>query len=264
MSAKDTTELEIVDSTVENESEPITTNSMEVWKVSEFTEKVNQHFKDIHNVDIKVTLNTLNNYFRQLESQEIHFLNRINSMKVYNMQDLKVAEFIIIKRTKALNNGIVWQIPQIIDSLATTDLVRSKEKANEDLKSEQQGIPIEALNEFKEQLEQLFASEIAKLKEQNRLLIETQKEKEKTQVRDTTLEILALQKKFRLTAIDEWEKKDAKERFEGWLFKRERVSERDRFIEGYISDKLIEHLNDNLNDSINVNETSDINNEDKS
>lgn len=229
-------------------------SKLEVWKVSEFTEKVNELFKIKYNTEINVTLNTLNNYFRQLESSDVHHLNRINSTKVYNALDLEVAEFFIVKRTKALNNGIAWQIPQIIDALSRSNIVRKKEHVDEDVNTEESiEVSSEQLLLLKESFETIINefNEIKKQTAANKLLIESQEsisekvnEQVSEQVNEKMLDLFTKQRQLRLEAIDLWEQKDPKERFSGLFFKKENIIERDKFIEKYIIDKLSNMINE--------------------
>ncbi|CAM4415673.1 hypothetical protein BAMA_04945 [Bacillus manliponensis] len=72
----------------------------EVWRISEFAKKVGKH------------INTVDNWFKQLENNQIHYINRVaNGEKVYDELDLKIGLFIKQKREEK------WSIEAIFDQL---------------------------------------------------------------------------------------------------------------------------------------------------
>lgn len=72
----------------------------EVWRISEFAKKIGKH------------INTVDNWFKQLESSQIHYINRVaNGEKVYDALDLKIGLFIKQKREEK------WSIDAIFDQL---------------------------------------------------------------------------------------------------------------------------------------------------
>ncbi|MFD0769002.1 hypothetical protein ACFQZ1_08820 [Bacillus sp. CGMCC 1.60114] len=71
-----------------------------VWRISEFAKKISKH------------INTVDNWFKQLESSEVHYINRLpNGEKVYDTLDLKIGLFIKQKREEK------WSLDAIFDQL---------------------------------------------------------------------------------------------------------------------------------------------------
>ncbi len=238
-----------------NEGEENTTpdvDYLQTWKITEFTEVMNETFKQKYNEDLNITVNTLNNYFRDLENDDIHYLNRINGVKIYDPMDLNIAEFIAIKRSKKLNKGISWQLPQIFDAIKRDLPCRPKPEATDSQTStketsEEITKQLEEFKEsFKETLIEIVKLEVGQRNDIQQQLLEMKQANEK-QVNRTMVEVMQKQSEFRAHARAEWDKKSPSERFEGLIFKREKIKEREQFIDEYVEKKFMEWIIEQTN-----------------
>ncbi|MNW32237.1 hypothetical protein D3C74_91770 [compost metagenome] len=71
----------------------------EVWKLTEFSSKVGVHY------------NTVDRWFKTLEEERIHYIERVAGTKIYDDLDLRIAQFIEAKRNEK------WELPGIFNSL---------------------------------------------------------------------------------------------------------------------------------------------------
>lgn len=206
---------------------------MQLWKISDFTEELNKVFKQKHNTELNITINTLNNYFRDLEDAGIHYLNRTNGTKVYDPMDMNIAEFIAWKRSKKLQKGATWQLAQIFDAIKRDMPCR---KMPEEASNVNKGLS-EQLQEFQTKMTETLRAEF-NFQEK---LIELKNDTSK-QMNRSMLDVLRKQKEFKELAWVEWDKKPESERMEGFIFKREKAKAREMFIDDWVEKKMMEWL----------------------
>ena len=212
-----------------------------MWKLLEFTEELNKRFLEKYGEELGIRMNTLNNHFRKLESESIHFVNRINGVKVYDQLDMDIAEFICVKRSRKLQKEHIWNLPQIYEQIGREFECRLKpqviynknnvgdaSKIQEQLEVKMEEIINEKLNE--------------KLNEMNKQQIALQETTVKKDLELAMLDFLELQSQLKKEAVLLWEQKPASERFTGIIFKTERFIERERFIENYIAVNMKKHI----------------------
>ncbi|MEB2280144.1 hypothetical protein LAV73_09060 [Lysinibacillus xylanilyticus] len=210
---------------------------IQMWKITEFTEVMNETFKQKYDEELNITVNTLNNYFRDLESSEIHYLNRLNGTKIYDPMDLDIAIFIACKRSKKQQKGITWQLPQIFEAIKR-DLPCRPKPVDADKNPEKDNIDItKQLEEFKHTV----MHEIGLKFDIQQQLLEMKQDNEK-QVNRSMLEIMQKQNEFKSLARIEWDKKSSSEKYEGFIFKREKIKEREQFIDDFVDKKLMEWI----------------------
>jgi len=243
--------IEIKDVVVINEGEEKAASEVEylqTWKITEFTEVMNETFKQKYDEELNITVNTINNYFRKLEDDGIHYLNRISGTKIYDPMDLEIAEFISIKRSKKLNKGITWQLPQIFDAIRRDLPCRSKpDTTDEETSSGSDYTQIEKqIDDLKESMQEFIRQEISRKDDINQKLLEMKHANEK-QVNRSMVEVMQKQSEFRSQARAEWDKKSSSERFEGLIFKREKIKEREQFIDEYVEKKFMEWIIEQTN-----------------
>lgn len=212
---------------------PSDTVSNTVWKLAEFTNVINELFEKKYNIELNVTLNTLNNHFRKLEDQGIHYLNRMNNVKICDMLDLKIAEFICAKRSKKLQN-VVWQLPQIYDEVGRVFECRKEEDVDM-IGNYNENSDIVKL--FAELEEKILKAVQENLLENNKQLSIELKGNEKA-LNESVVHFFELQRQYKKEAIELWEQKPKTDRFTGLFFKTENLKARDEFIEEYIENKM--------------------------
>ncbi|WDV09187.1 hypothetical protein [Lysinibacillus irui] len=246
--SEEITKLALVNEGEENAASDV--DYLQTWKITEFTEVVNETFKQKHNIELNITVNTLNNYFRELENDDIHYLNRLSGVKIYDQMDLNIAEYIAIRRSKKLNNGITWQLPQIFDAIKRDLPCRPKPEATESSERETSEDITKQLEEFKESFKEtlieIVKHEVGQRNDIQQQLIEMKQANEK-QVSRTMVEVVQKQGEFRAQARAEWDKKSPSERLEGLIFKREKIKEREQFIDEYVEKKFMEWIIEQTN-----------------
>lgn len=240
------TDLEVIEGN-DNQDESI--DYLQTWKITEFTETLNDTFKQKYDEDLNITVNTINNYFRQLEAEGIHYLNRINGVKIYDPMDLSIAEFISVKRSKKIQKGITWQLPQIFEAIELSkDILCRPKPENEDAGTKKPGVPdlAKELEELKKTIVETVKNEVENNFNIQQQLLEMKQGNER-QVNRSMLEVMQKQNEFKALARAEWEKKSSSEKFEGLFFKREKIKEREQFIDDYVDKKLMEWMLEQTN-----------------
>lgn len=210
-----------------------------VWKLAEFTNVVNDLFEKKYNIELNVTLNTLNNHFRKLEDQGIHFLNRINNVKICDQLDLEIAEFICVKRAKKLQKGIVWQLPQIYDEVGRKFECRKEEDVDILGNMNDSSDTVKLFNELEEKLIEIVERKVKERQDQLKIAMTESADS----VKSSIVEYLDKQRIFKKEAAALWEEKPKSVRFSGLLIKTENMRDREKFIDEYVEDKMKEQFN---------------------
>lgn len=236
----------------------------EGWKRSEFVEKVDERVMEKHNnKKLQVHFNTIDGWFKELEKKGVHYVERENGEKKYDMIDLEIAMFIIEGRkinhhglvtlTEALKRGAretrafptgeeIEKLPKNMQEL----VMAVRQEVLKDIKDE---IKEEARNAFAAERENMFGQlrEIQKqeLEEEKKKLFapdKYQKEQEEKTFK-LAMEIAQAQSTIeadlREEALVQWNMKPENERFKrSFLTKKEKTDEKFAFIEGYIQDHI--------------------------
>ena len=92
-----------------------------VWQIRDFTEKIQNRYEEETTVKESVHYNTVDKWFKELESKGIHYIQRTaeTNKKVYDELDIAIAIFIIKKRTQK------WSLDAIFNVLSDHIEVRS-------------------------------------------------------------------------------------------------------------------------------------------
>jgi DNA-binding transcriptional MerR regulator len=202
------------------------------WQLHEFASILGKHYT------------TINDWFNKLESKRIHFISRAeNGDRVYDAMDLKIAEFILQKRTEDWGLTAIFNVLSEQDGLELRDVPNShitdddkKPVTLDQLKAVFQSEMTEYLTNtlkttIQQSLPQLIDPQQQRLERVNEMLTQHK-----------------IQSKLRIDALEEWSKlsKDDTTKRVG-LFKREEdISKRDLFIERYISEKYESTLKKNF------------------
>lgn len=234
----------------------------DVWRISEFTKKlietVQEKFPD---ETISVHYNTVDMWFKEMEEMGVHYVNRAKGEKVYDSQDLKIAEFMFLRRKENFAKSIIYEmIPRycetrpfpknygeefLPDSLRNviTGIVSSREKEIEERLERK-------INElYRKRAREIITEE---LKREQRLLQDPEREKKKEA--ELTAKIiqrhLQWEKELEEEALRQWNLLDEKKRtIKVGLFRRIENSERKHaFIREYVRENILKRLENPEND----------------
>jgi|HigsolmetaAR206D_1030411.scaffolds.fasta_scaffold00003_119 DNA-binding transcriptional regulator YhcF (GntR family) len=83
----------------------------DVWKISEFTQKIIESLsRKFPDESVSIHYNTVDKWFKELEERGIHYVNRASGEKIYDSLDLKIAEFIYLRRKQKFAKDIIYTI----------------------------------------------------------------------------------------------------------------------------------------------------------
>lgn len=199
------------------------------WKIGDFAKKLNKHN------------NTVDGWFKELEDRKIHYVNRIDSEKVYDEFDFEIAQYIIEKRNDKWSlNGIYDNLPHYFnlrpfpaDFEETTAVdITDMERIKSILKSE-------LLDAFKQAVADQSAQQVQSFQQ----LLPS-----KEQIRmERFNEMLAERRVIRQLedeALSMWSEKPEEERMKrvGWFRKEEDKEKQDQFIKNFIDEWFEERM----------------------
>lgn len=217
-----------------------------VWKIKEFVEKVNAMHIAKYPDDTEVHRNTIDNWFKDLESKGIHYVQRSplrEDWKIYDEVDLNIGLFIMEMRSKMKGQG--WQVSAIYNVIPNECNVRPFPENYESL------TPALAMEQLVEELKKDVQNHIEssvkmvvqEAEKQRRLLLETDLKTSEERMKETTKQAMVSlfnrQQKLKTKAAAEWEKLPEEERFIKRLFrKEENLKKRQDFIEDYVEKNM--------------------------
>lgn len=83
----------------------------DVWKISDFTHKIIESLsKKFPEEKVSIHYNTVDKWFKELEERGIHYVNRASGEKIYDSLDLKIAEFIYLRRKQKFAKDVIYTI----------------------------------------------------------------------------------------------------------------------------------------------------------
>lgn len=215
----------------ENDKNP---EVLDMWKLGAFTEEVNKAFNSSTGIDAGYKTNTINNYFNDLEEQGIHVVQKINERRVFDADDLKIAVFILTKRSKELNKDKTWGLQQIYEEILNSDSLPNRKPTLEEASDT-------AVKELVMELQQTIIQQLENSK-QTRLQISTMDQQVEKKVNNAVIAYMEQQSKVKTLAKEEWEKLPREHRFTGFIFKQEKLIERERFIDDYVEKEMYKWL----------------------
>lgn len=80
------------------------------WHINDFTKLLNEQYSLMTNKESTIHVNTVNNWFNALEEKNIHYVPKIDDMRIYEELDLKVALFMLDKRKNKWNLEAIYNI----------------------------------------------------------------------------------------------------------------------------------------------------------
>ncbi|WP_062350563.1 hypothetical protein [Bacillus kwashiorkori] len=207
---------------------------MEYWQIGEFADKIGKH------------INTVSNWFKQLEEKRIHSINRNeHGEKVYDSLDLEIALHIKNKRDEK------WTLDAIFNELPQYFELRPFPKL-EDSKELESTSPLQ-INLLRSELEkvvhEIAATQIKEMQSQYQELLKRlpePKDPEKERL-DRFNEIITrrrIEAHLEKEALNMWATKPDEERLKrvGLFRKEEDRDKRERFVKEYINQHFENHL----------------------
>lgn len=202
------------------------------WKIGRFAQKIGKH------------QNTIDNWFKKLEEERIHFVNRVGNEKVYDELDYQVAQFIKQRRERG------WALQAIFDELPHRIPVRDT-PTTEEVKEE-----FERINQLEKKVQEYMETITNAIEQQQRRQqqmleeeIRALREKERFERLNMRLTEITLEKKLKEEAEKKWDGLDDSEKYikKGVLrtlfFGKEvDLEKKQKFIETYIQENIVEKL----------------------
>lgn len=214
-----------------------------VWQIRDFTEEIQNRYEEETTVKESVHYNTVDKWFKELESKGIHYIQRTaeTNKKVYDELDLAIAIFILNKRTQK------WSLDAIFNVLSEHIEVRSfptgdfddSPEISETLVMREMSLQLEKMQ--KEMEERLILELDKKQKELelqvlNRLPVP--KTAQELRAEKTDIMISSVRKRYEIEekAVAEWEKLPLEQRVKrvGVFRKEEDFLKRDSFIREFV------------------------------
>lgn len=205
------------------------------WKISDFSKRLGKHN------------NTVDGWFRTLEDErKLHYINRVNSEKVYDDLDFKIAQFIIEKRADK------WSLDGIFDNLPSQFTLRPFPLDFEHESKTVQVVDVDKIratimSELKNTFEEVVAAEVTKKMEEFQKLLPSPDQGRLDRFNSMIAE-RKIMRELEEEGLSMWATKPAEERLKsvGWFRKEEDIERRERFIKGYIDDCFEERLRNEL------------------
>jgi hypothetical protein len=225
------------------------------WRISDFTEEIKQAVGDE-----KLNRKTVDIWFKKLEEERIHYVNRTEDTneKVYNELDLRIGIFIKKKRNEN------WSLNAIFNEIA--DQLEVRPFPVEHLEPAKNELPVPSianmlqhlnLNRFKEELlveirgaiEEVAAGQLLELKNQVESIAQRISAPDKTEdERERRFQDMIVKRRVEYQLEKEalllWTAKPVEERFKkvGLLRKEEDITKRDLFVKDFINRHFAERL----------------------
>lgn len=102
---------------------------LDQYQISDFTNLINERIKtEFPNVAKDMHQNTYNDWFKKMEEQGVHYVNRMHGEKVYEQLDLEIAVafYKLRKITNLKVDVIISQIGKYVKTRKFTDLYQEK------------------------------------------------------------------------------------------------------------------------------------------
>lgn len=211
------------------------------WKITEFAQKISKDMQVKLNDSKGVHYNTVDKWFKKLESDGIHYVNRVAGEKVYDELDLRIGHIIFEKRRAN------WSLDAIFEALP--QVIELRPGNNEGTSDESQ---VMSESQMFAQLKKEFGSEMVKFREsileeaaklveektqviKNQLPEPENKEKKRKAKRDDFVTNIRLSMELDKEAAEAWSKQPESIRMKkaGWFRKEEDLLAREQFIRDY-------------------------------
>jgi hypothetical protein len=227
------------------------------WQITEFAEAISKTLQEKFN-DPKagVHYNTVDKWFKALETKRIHYVNRAGGEKVYDKQDLYIGCFIAeARRDNRYRLDVIYEnIPKQLDVRPFPEEFQDETTVTVDEGLIQRRV-MEGLNKYlaqefnvyeekmQIQINKMISEGVQKSVEQM-LPAPVSKEEERAKRMDDTITRMRIEMKLEELAIKEWELLPETERTRkaGFFRKEEDLIKREKFIRTYKKENLAKVL----------------------
>lgn len=205
------------------------------WKISDFANKVGKH------------LNTVDGWFKKLEEQGIHYINRTESTgeKVYDDLDLRIAQYIVEKRNSK------WALEAIFNEIGShfdlrTSPVNTNVPEHIDEQVDINALKVDLIKEISTVLESTYKNQFEQYKKE----LDSKFNSLPTllNVREQRLnEIIVrrrIESKLEKEAIQIWMERPDSEKYKkrGWFRREEDTEKKNKFVKEYIDEHFEKRL----------------------
>jgi hypothetical protein len=219
------------------------------WKISDFVEKIKQTLQEE-----KLHINTVDGWFKKLEEEQIHYINRTEDTveKVYDSLDLKLAVYIKKKRNEKWSLSAIFnEIPNEFElrpfPIEDKETTKTPQIVNMDL------LKVKLMEELKSTFEEVAAAQSIELKQHYESLFkQLPKPKSLEEEKEERFQGMVVRRRVEAQleeeALNIWSTKPENERFKkiGWFRKAEDLLERDRFVRKYVNEHFANRLRTEL------------------
>jgi hypothetical protein len=221
---------------------------MEYWRISDFADKI----RDSLNSD-KIHMNTVDGWFKNLESRRIHYVNRTldTNEKVYDELDLRIAVYIKKRREEK------WSLSAIFDDLENHFELRPfplNEVGGLAQSLDVENLKAEIKQSLKETLEQMATAKIEELKgHYEEVIKQLPKPPSIEEQKEQRFKEMVLRRRVENSleeeALKAWSAKPQEERTKkvGLFRKEEDYNRRSQFVKEYVNARFEEKLKHELN-----------------
>lgn len=219
------------------------------WKISDFVEKIRESIQEE-----KLHINTVDGWFKKLEEERIHYINRTEETneKVYDELDLQLAIFIKNKRNEKWSLGAIFnELKQKFDLRPFP--IEDKKSTNELQVVDIENLKEKLMTDLRDTFEEVAAAQVADLKNHYEILLKQlpqpkSKEEEKEERFQEMVARRRVESQLEDEALDIWSTKPENERFKkvSLFRKEENRDERDRFIKNYVNKHFADRLRKEL------------------
>lgn len=204
------------------------------WRIGDFAKEIGRH------------VNTVDGWFKQLEEQQLHYVNRAGNEKVYDDLDLRIGMHIKERRQQKWSlDAIFAELPHVFDLRPIPPSQEQSMPPNLDLEVIRRQLLQEVNQAMATKIEEIKQHYEQQLEEYKKLLPKPVDPQEERQQRITeAITIERVKSKLQREALELWAAKPEHERMKkvGWFRKEENQEQRELFIRSYLDQHFAERL----------------------
>jgi hypothetical protein len=192
------------------------------WRITEFSQMIGK------------SINTVDGWFKRLEDNRVHYVQRTGNEKVYDEMDLQIAHFISAQREKRWSLDAIFT--EIVDRFDLRPFPLEQEATDKPQLIDVGLLRQQIINEMKQSFEQIAITMLPKP-------VDELEERQKRITDIITVE--RVKSKLEREALEQWSQKSAEERMikVGWFRSAEDTTKRDLFVKDYVSKYFEQRLN---------------------
>jgi hypothetical protein len=197
------------------------------WKIIDFAKQVGKHY------------NTVDSWFKKLEEQRIHYINRLvnTQEKAYDELDLMIALFIKEKREEKWSLDAIFQILHQHFHLRPFPL--EEERSNDSQVINIESLKEQIANEMIASLKETYDSQVALLKKELLTALPSPEQERDKRITDMITHH-RIRSRLEDEALEIWKQKPEEERMKkvGFFRKEEDIDGREQFIKKYVRENF--------------------------